>query len=238
MLKKISIIIFALLIGFYFGFNLTCVSNAEEYNGSYYYFNNINNERDKDLYSKIENAIENHNLYTFVWDDCNSNDIKNVFDLVLLDHPDFFEVEKELKILSIGKFKRIGFSYSSFDEKAIESSINNIILNINEMSTLEKVSYLYDYLIDVSYKDSEFVDTTIYGSLINKESNCEGYSEAFSYILNKLGIENYLISNTVDGVSHRWNKVNIDDEWYEFDITYDATDNNETWDYFMVKSAH
>ena len=173
-----------------------------------------------------------------MWDDCNSNDIKNVFDLVLLDHPDFFEVEKELKILSIGKFKRIGFSYSSFDEKAIESSINNIILNINEMSTLEKVSYLYDYLIDVSYKDSEFVDTTIYGSLINKESNCEGYSEAFSYILNKLGIENYLISNTVDGVSHRWNKVNIDDEWYEFDITYDATDNNETWDYFMVKSAH
>jgi transglutaminase/protease-like cytokinesis protein 3 len=51
-------------------------------------------------------------------------------------------------------------------------------------------------------------------------------------------IENHFVRGTADGVSHGWNKVKIDGEYYNIDVTYDDPvtkyDVGARYQYFLV----
>ena len=59
----------------------------------------------------------------------------------------------------------------------------------------------------------------MYGALVLGVAVCEGYSRSYQYMLNELGIENYLCSS-VD-LCHVWNIVKLNGEYYHVDITFD-----------------
>ncbi len=59
----------------------------------------------------------------------------------------------------------------------------------------------------------------MYGALVLGVAVCEGYSRSYQYMLNELGIENYLCSS-VD-LCHVWNIVKLDGKYYHVDITFD-----------------
>ncbi len=74
---------------------------------------------------------------------------------------------------------------------------------------------------------------TAYGALINYKSAaqgatavCEGYARAFSLLLNRMGIQNGLVSGKLDGVPHMWNIVKIGSHWYNVDPTSADTGNS------------
>lgn len=54
---------------------------------------------------------------------------------------------------------------------------------------------------------------------------CEGYAKAFSYILNRLGIDNILCVGFSKGEAHAWNSVKIGDKYYYVDSTWDDRNN-------------
>lgn len=60
---------------------------------------------------------------------------------------------------------------------------------------------------------------TMYGTLVNRLSVCQGYSKTYQYLLNQLGIENYLCSS--EKLVHVWNIVKLDGVYYHVDVTYD-----------------
>lgn len=60
---------------------------------------------------------------------------------------------------------------------------------------------------------------TMYGALVNHISVCQGYARAYSFLLDKMGIENYLV--TSDALNHEWNIVYIDGKPYHVDVTWD-----------------
>ncbi len=60
---------------------------------------------------------------------------------------------------------------------------------------------------------------SMYGVLVNGKAVCEGYSKAYQYMLNELGIENYLCSSTQ--LCHVWNIVKLNGKFYHVDITFD-----------------
>ncbi len=59
----------------------------------------------------------------------------------------------------------------------------------------------------------------MYGTLVNRLSVCQGYAKTYQYLLNQLGIENYLCSS--EKLVHVWNIVELDGVYYHVDVTYD-----------------
>ena len=101
--------------------------------------------------------------------------------------------------------------------------------------TYEKVRILYDkliYSVNYAYQadGTTPVDEDWAHSVIGvfdsryREVVCEGYSKAFSFLLNILDIPNIYITGTGNGGGHAWNAVSFDGgrTYYYMDVTWDA----------------
>ena len=122
----------------------------------------------------------------------------------------------------------------------VESKINDIIRE--DMTTEEKIKKIHDYIIDSTkydtlktdnIHDETYKSNTAYGVLIQGYGICSGYADTISIFLNKLGIENYKISND----THIWNLVYINGVWTHLDSTWDdpISDRNLNRDtYFLI----
>ena len=129
---------------------------------------------------------------------------------------------------TLGKVKiTLTKSYTDTDIKLIKEAITNIkneIINPN-LSTEDQLKAIHDYVIDNSIYDSNRTDKGIveyksdiaYGPLIEGYGICGGYADAFELFLEELNIKSYKISS----VSHVWNAVNIYNNWYHVDLTWD-----------------
>jgi len=122
----------------------------------------------------------------------------------------------------------------------IDNKINDIIKN--NMTTEEKIKKIHNYIIDSTkydtlktenIQDDTYKSNTAYGVLIQGYGICSGYSDTMAIFLNKLGIENYKISND----THIWNLVHINGVWTHLDTTWDdpISDKNLNRDtYFLI----
>lgn len=155
-------------------------------------------------------------------------------------------------------FKTISFTYNEngkfsliiehiYNEDEI-SKINYIVSMqmdklINDgMSTEEKIKNIHDYIIDNTQydtlktdniNDTTYKSNTAYGVLIQGKGICSGYSDAMAIFLNRMGIENYKISND----THIWNLIYLNGVWVHLDATWDdpVSEFNENRDtYFLI----
>lgn len=119
------------------------------------------------------------------------------------------------------------------------------------MSDYEKVRAIHDYIILTTKYDYENVnndtipdiDFTAKGVLEKHIGVCRGYAEAFKLLMDELNIDCEIVTGYAGNVSHAWNIVKIDNEWFQIDCTYDDpldennsndTSNNLRYDYFLV----
>ena len=129
---------------------------------------------------------------------------------------------------TLGKVKiSLTKSYTSTDIKLIKEAINSVtneIINKN-LSTEDQLKLIHDYIIENSIYDSNRTDNNVieyksdiaYGPLIEGYGICGGYADAFELFLEELGIKSYKVSS----VSHVWNAVNLYNNWYHVDLTWD-----------------
>ena len=110
----------------------------------------------------------------------------------------------------------------------IESVKNNILQNKTE-DDYQNIKMVHDYLIDNVEYDETLSKPNIYnlyGALINKQCVCEGYSEAFKYIMDSLNIPCVIVSGKATNSegkneNHAWNYVQLNGSWYAIDCTWD-----------------
>ncbi len=110
-----------------------------------------------------------------------------------------------------------------------------------EDSDLEKIKSIHDYLANhilydpnpIAENDYKDISHTAYGALIDGVAVCDGYAEAFKYLLDKTTIENILIFGEVDedgnfegAVNHAWNLIKLEDGYHHYDLTWDDDDTN------------
>ena len=69
----------------------------------------------------------------------------------------------------------------------------------------------------ISNHDSYFAE----GVFINKTAVCDGYSRAFMLCMDILGIPCIRVMGTANGGDHAWNAVQLENEWYMVDVTWD-----------------
>lgn len=107
----------------------------------------------------------------------------------------------------------------------VNSILNGITTDMNEF---ERVEYIHDTINKMCvYGESETGNQdSAYGCLVEGRAICEGYSKAFLLLCNKAGIDCTIVTGTAlsdsgENVSHMWNMVMIDNEWYHIDLTWD-----------------
>lgn len=104
---------------------------------------------------------------------------------------------------------------------------------------------LHDILCkNIKYEDYGFYAHTVYGVIFNKKGVCDGISKTFKLCCDALGIECIVVRGTAkseyegnDFESHAWNKVKLNEDWYNIDVTFDTTISQPDFvrhDYFMV----
>lgn len=124
--------------------------------------------------------------------------------------------------------------------REIESEIWN-----DSMTITDKIKASHDYIINHSKYDKNRSDNGIidyqsdiaYGPLFQGYSLCGGYTDAMELFLEDLNIKSYKISND----KHIWNGVNLGNNWYHLDLTWDdpITSNNQDileYTYFLVNN--
>ena len=140
----------------------------------------------------------------------------------------------------------------------IKKVLNSIISD--EMTDLEKVTAIHDYLVmNVTY-DNDLLEMLYAGNnnlksyngfylegvFFDKKAVCEGISKAFTAMCNMEGIpcvtvDGYQTQNP-NGAGHAWNKVYLNGKWYIADATSDGTIINNsfevlTYKYFLIKES-
>jgi hypothetical protein len=110
----------------------------------------------------------------------------------------------------------------------------------------QKVDYDYDsYEMMVSAKDS-FADKikqdsfNWVGFALTDLVVCEGYTQAMKALMSMAGVPCVVVTGepeSWDEFGHAWNKVYLDGNWYNLDITWDDNGTTAGTDYFLKSDA-
>lgn len=244
-----------------------------------YYYNQLN-DYSKSMYDTLLNSLDTFKsgsgtIQFTIEDEIGEGDFQAAWDALKLDHPEIFYVDtKQVSLITeqtsyffgkITKFKYYikaksgGFYLSSFTnsqevedaDKAIASVSSSIVQGATG-NRYDKIKYVHDWLVDHDDFDtsSDVDQDTIYGALVKKKAVCEGYSNSFKYLMDKLDIPCVTVYGTgknSDGneEAHAWNYVQMEDsKWYAIDCTWDdpiitgggKLNNENKYKYFLVGS--
>ena len=155
-----------------------------------------------------------------------------VYYAMLADHPEIFWIGTRAQIEESGVSKRV-ITYDlevtvppeerGSMRAALEAAADGCISRIPEgASDYEKIKFVYEYMIDtVEYRSDAADSQNIQSALLNHASVCAGYSKAFQYILNRMGLFcTYITGKIQGGGDHGWNLVRIDGAYYYVDVTW------------------
>lgn len=119
-------------------------------------------------------------------------------------------------------------------EKYVETELESITKSLvnTEMSDLEKVRAINDYIVNRYEYDYTLKSISVYSGLTTSLAVCQGYSMTAYKMFNYAGIENRIVVGRIKDVLHSWNSVKIQDKWYQLDIT--NNDSMEKDKYFLV----
>lgn len=113
------------------------------------------------------------------------------------------------------------YRYSADDIEKLENEtnqhINEIISLTNGYSNEEKIKIVYDYFIDNFVYDDTYENYDIYSLFTKNAGTCCSLALGFREVLNELDIPCEVVVNK--DMSHEWNKVYINNEWLNLDIT-------------------
>ena len=119
--------------------------------------------------------------------------------------------------------------------EACKTAAENILEDIKDnekISDVQKALLIHDRLALWCAYDLENLENdtlqpeayTMYGALGMGRAVCEGYANAYMYLLDQVGIDSYICSSM--SLNHAWNIVEIDGMWYHVDVTWD----DPVWD--------
>lgn len=181
--------------------------------------------------------------------DMKVNQIKKIYNDVLMDHPEIFYVNSSFRYIVKNHDIQIIPQYL-FDQKEvkkynqqIDHITQNMIQKTNQAKTgIDKMKIIYDELIEtVSYQGGKN-DQNILSALLDQKSVCAGYAKAYQYLLLKAGIKcTYMTGTTIQNHdSHAWVMVYLNDDYYYSDPTWgdieDKTIKHHCYGCFLMNS--
>lgn len=225
-----------------------------------YSYDNLSSDKLKELYVMIDEYAEIASVGYFTIDaPLNEMQLTEAVEAYKNDHPEVFWLKSDFQYIDDYDSTSLFLNYSVQPDNSdpdrlkkakekFNKTVDKIIDGAPKNATdYELELYVNDYLVDNCVYDEEAAESEelighendAYGALVEKKAVCEGYSRAFQLLCNRLGVDCINISGTADGVSHAWNNVKLDGEWYEVDVTWNDTDGDTefpTYEYFNLPS--
>ena len=167
-------------------------------------------------------------------------DVKYIYQLLHNDEPMFFNTSGHFsyKEYPDGTIRVIAFTYL-YDKQTylsraaeIDTAMDEILSAVDDnASDAEKVKYFHDSLIkNCAYERGENCNN-IYGAFVEHKAMCQGYSKAFSLLCSKAGINSLTVLGSTGDTEHMWNKVCLDGDYYNVDVTWDDPEDESYPDY-------
>lgn len=224
--------------------NIT-INNLTPKNTTFYY--NLLTDNQKSIYLDIANSIKklDHKAslknYVYADDETTMQDIKIAVEKLFLDHPEIFYVDNDYTVSTVellnSKRIEVQLNYLVSDKADLEDKLNQINAEIEPivkktqgMNSFDAELYIHDKICEnVSYYQYTNINDvpnechSIYGSFILKKAVCDGLSKALQITLDKAGIENIIITGSLQNQAHAWNLVKLDNDWYHVDLTSDKS---------------
>lgn len=207
----------------------------------------LNNTSDKKEYT--------YNIYSAK---LSSRDLVDVADRFLLSNPQYYFVfsivYSDLPVpyaKSMVCFKLYDKFQTGSERKAAQDSINSKLANwqsqINacpdEYSKVKKIHDLitsnvkYNHIFDkhyTNYEEQVQFTNSAYSVFCMNTAQYNGYAKAFAWLCNGSNINCFCIATSLNSVNHKYNKVRINDCWYNVDCAKDDLDgsNNQVCGYY------
>lgn len=214
----------------------------------------------KEIYKKLLAATEE---FTTGWIDLGKlggdfkSDISVSYQALCDDYPEMFWLPSayllshtetgEIAVMFEGKTESHSLSYiaSKSEAKTMKARLDEVVNSVTAAtkslsSQFEAELYIHDFICNnTAYNINGKYIYSAYGALVDKNAVCEGYSKAFALLCSKAGINSFLVRGVSKEQNHMWNTVNIDNAWYNIDVTWDDQNinGNPTYSYFNLTDA-
>ena len=214
---------------------------------SYLFYKQTLNTNQKSAYDEIYKAVMNANSKLTFLTCISKDEISNAIYAVYYDNPELFWWAGCFTwwYNSDGTVTSIDFDYlfnQSQLEKCNKAFLNMslpIIFYANLLeSDMDKIKYVHDYLcLSIDY-DYDAVQAgkqggklqTAYSAVVEYKTVCTGYSKAFAYYMQQLGIPCVVLCSR----DHAWNMVEVDGNFYQMDVTWNDDSKNRIPKYFNL----
>lgn len=211
----------------------------------FYPYYDMLDENGQHLYRQVyANAMKANAVFAPITD-VTAGTMKNVFMAVYNDHPELFWVDTAYsgKYKKNGIFVEINLQFNrtvqnlEASKNVFDTAANAIVVQAQNMADeYEKERYVHDQLLArIEYNLGAEMNQSAYSAIINGQTVCAGYARAFQYLMQQLGIPCYY-STGFAGENHAWNIIELGDEYYNVDTTWDDTGTG-TYDYFNKTDA-
>lgn len=227
------------------------------------------NEYGKKIYDGLYAAALNRSEFKFTdseaYSEKRSSVLTGIFTdilsgFVLMDHPEIFwchgsitsqaVLNEDIAEYSISMIYDCDESRIDQYDHEIKDKLNEIVKEVPKGSQYEQALWIHDYIVNNTVynlnpswavEKNENFGGSIYGLLIKNESVCNGYAKTFKYLMDMLNIPCTVISGVCNnGELHAWNIVELDDNYYQVDVTWDDPVGGEQiliHDYFCVTDS-
>lgn len=203
---------------------------ADEVPELYYAYHCLEAER-QEIYLEMLDSLKNMEQDTLL-STTDRSVLDPVFACVMNDHPELFYVEgyQYTEYTFDGAVTSITFSgtYSMTEEEAEETAIR-IEQKLQECFSQAPqdgdeygtVKFLYEWLINhTEYDKTAENNQNICSVFLQGRSVCQGYAKAMQYMLQKAGIQCFLVTGFTNGERHGWNLAKVNDAYYYLDPTW------------------
>lgn len=103
----------------------------------------------------------------------------------------------------------------------VTERVEEICKDITEETDIVKIKYVYDWIIDNTRYDFQYVMEPYTTLLFEGKGCCGAYSLLFKRFMDELDIPCIVVIS--DNYAHGWNQVKLDNEWYNIDATWGRT---------------
>lgn len=242
------------------GLFMTCTSCAS--------IDNANETSDKSaavtgeesLKLQVESFPESIEIHGYTSDE--ATEIYNAF---VLNHPEYFWLSRSYTYYPADDGAKIAISYPLDIEKLrvmkkdLDAKVEEIVSAAKTyVGDYERALFVHDYIIENctyaidmfdTVMDADvtefFAENTAYGCLLEGSALCGGYAGAYLIIMKKLDQECMVVSGTSTdtNISHGWNIVKMDGDYYHVDVTWDdpvtksESNHSNSYTYFGITTA-
>lgn len=191
---------------------------------------------EQDDYERILDAMLEQRTQVQLSGKNSQDSVSRIFSAVLDDQPDIFWIAPNYSTIGSDTVRTVEINYlydgADIDKKRneLDQAVKEIVGPLQGTSSFEQERAVYDLLCERIDYDGSGIDggQTAYSALIEGRTVCSGYSRAFQLIMMQLGHPCTYASGEAQGVTenasgwdaHAWNVVQLDDAWYNVDVTW------------------